>query len=315
MEIARSLLTKLLPILIALSLGAVIRRTRLLDAAGIAALKTVVTRITLPFVIFQAFYKVDYSLYTLLTALVVLAVCLALLGAGYLLRRRFSGLGSLLPFTLAGFEMGMLGFPLFLLLAGPERMGAIAVADLGQEVFVFTLYLFLLRRQTGGDLPLSASLKEIALNPVIIAVALGLAVGISGLGRAIEGTPAGEAVDAVCGFVSAPTAVLILLSIGYDLKFEGRLLKRAAMNLLLRLGLVILIGGGLTLLLFTLVPFDPWLLLAMMTMLALPAPFVLPVYSQEGKQAEFISMYLSLGTLLFVALYAVLLLLRPLVAG
>ncbi|HSK68185.1 MAG TPA: hypothetical protein VLA21_02880 [Candidatus Limnocylindria bacterium] len=312
METVQTLLTRLLPILAVLGLGVAIRKTRLLDAAGVRALKTVVTRITLPFVIFRAFYAVDYTRDTLVTALTVFALCVALFALGFALRKRLR-LTPLLPFTLAGFEMGMLGFPLFLLLAGQERMGSIAVADLGQEVFVFTVYLFLLRRQTGAEKPLGEALREIAVNPVIIAVVLGLVVGISGLGRAMAGTLAGDAVDAVCGFVGAPTAVLILLGIGYDLKITGGLLNRVGLALAVRLGAVALLGGAAALLLFQLIPYDPWLLLALLLMFSLPAPFILPVYSQSGEEADFVSAYLSLGTLALVGLFAVLLAVKPLI--
>lgn len=315
MDVIQSLLTKLLPILIALALGVVIRKSGMLDAKGMAALKTVVTRVTLPFVIFQAFYKVNYTLNTFITALTVLLICLMLFGLGFILKKYLKNLTSLLPFTLAGFEMGMLGFPLFLLLAGQENMGSIAVADLGQEVFVFTIYLFMLRRQTGGEQSLREAVREVAKNPVIIAVALGLLTGITGLGKMLAGGMAGDVIESICGFVSAPTAVLILLSIGYDLKLERRLLKRAGLVMLLRAAAVLAIGGGLTLLLFLIIPYDPWLLLALLTMLVLPAPFVLPVYSQSREEAEFVSMFLSLSTLLFILLYAVLLALRPLIAG
>ena len=315
MNLSLSLLTKLLPILFTLGLGVLIRRTALLDGAGIAALKRVVTRVTLPFVIFQAFYKVDYSLDTLVTAAMALGTCLFLFALGFLLKRRLGGLTSLLPFALSGFEMGMLGFPLFLLLAGQENMGSIAVADLGQEVFVFTVYLFLLRQQTGKGQTHGAAVWVVVKNPVIIAVALGLLVGVTGLGRLMSGTMAGEAVDAVCGFVSAPTAVLILLSIGYDLRFDPRLLRRAGSVLLLRLILVALVGGAMVFLLFRFIPYDPWLLLALLLMLSLPAPFVLPVYSESREEAEFVSMYLSLSTLLFVLLYTALLLLKPVITG
>ncbi|NLW20755.1 MAG: hypothetical protein GXY84_05215 [Clostridiales bacterium] len=311
MDILRSLATKLLPVLIALGLGVAIRRGRLLDEAGVAALKRVVTRVTLPFVIFQAFYSADYSAHALVSALMVLLICLALFGLGFLLQRPLRRLTGLLPFTLAGFEMGMLGFPLFLLLAGQEHMGAMAVADLGQEVFVFTIYLFLLGRHTGARRPLGEELGDIIKNPVIIALLLGLLAGASGLTGALAGSLAEETLHAVSGFVSAPTAVLILLSIGYDLRLERGVLGRAALVVLLRLVAVAGVGGGLTLLLFRLVPYSPPLLLALLMMFCLPAPFALPVYSRSGQEARFVAMFLSLGTLLFVGLFALLLAIAP----
>lgn len=315
MDTIRPLLTMLLPILVTLGLGVIIRKTALLSREGIDALKKVVTRVTLPFVVFQAFYAMDYSMDALVTTLFVLAACLVLFALGYLFQKRFAHITSLLPFTLSGFEMGMLGYPLYLVMAGQTHMGKMAMSDLGQVVFVFTVYLFMLRRQTGQAQSPGKAGMDALKNPVLIAVALGLLVGVTGLGRFMRGTPAGEAVDAVCGFVSAPTAVLILLTIGYDLVFEPRMLKRAGLVVLLRLVLVGLVGGAMCLLLFRVIPFDPWLLLAILLMLSLPAPFVLPVYSQTRAEAEFVSVYLSLGTLVFVVLYAALLFLKPVITG
>lgn len=315
MATMQSLLTKVLPILISLMIGRLLGKFKLLDAKGVTTIKTLVTRVTLPFVIFQAFYAVDYSLDTLIVALCVLAICLVLFALGFVLKKFVKNLSSLLPFTVTGFEMGMLGFPLFLLLAGQEKMGSIAVADLGQEVFVFTVYLFMLRRETGSRQSLPEAVSEVMKNPVIIAVLLGLLVGVTGLGNLMKGTLAGEVVDGVCGFVSAPTAALILFSIGYDLRLDRRLLSRAMGTVGLRLACVLLVGGGMTLLMFKLIPYDPYLLLAMLLMLVLPAPFVLPVYSQSPQEAEFLSMYLSLGTLFSILLYAVLIIIKPMVAG
>ncbi len=315
MDTIQSLLTKVLPVLIALMIGVLLRRFKLLDAKGVTVIKTLVTRVTLPFVIFQAFYAVNYSPDTLIVALCVLLICLVLFALGFVIKKPIKNLTTLLPFTLTGFEMGMLGFPLFLLLAGQERMGSIAVVDLGQEVFVFTVFLFMLRRQTGEKKTPAESLREVIRNQVIIAVLLGLLVGVTGLGRLMAGTLAGDVVNGVCAFVSAPTAALILFSIGYDLKLDRRVLRRAAQTLLLRFALVALVGGGFTLLLFRLIPYDPTLLLAILLMLILPAPFVLPVYSQSPQEAEFVSMFLSLGTLAFIALYAVLIIVKPMISG
>ncbi len=312
--ILSSLLTRLLPVLVALGLGVAAKKTALLDDRAVSALKTMVARITLPFVILRAFYKAEYSRDTLVVAGFVLLICLVLLGAGYLAKRRFGGISALLPFTLTGFEMGMLGFPLFLLLAGEQHMPAAAVADLGHEIFVFTLYLFLLRQQSGERQSLSASLRETAGNPVLLAVFLGLLLGASGLAARLEGGVLMETLDAICAFVSAPTAVLILLAIGFELDFSALLLRRAAAALLLRLPLVLLVGGGLVFLLFRFIPYDPYLLLALLTMLSLPAPFVLPVYSGEEGEKAFLSVFLSLNTLVFILLYALLLAFKPLIA-
>ena len=68
-------------------------------------------------------------------------------------------------------------------------------------------------------------------------------------------------------------------------------------------------------LLFLFLPFDPYLLLAMIMMLILPAPFVLPVYSHNAQEKEFVSMYLSTSTMVTILLFAVLLVIKPLIIG
>jgi hypothetical protein len=50
-------------------------------------------------------------------------------------------------------------------------------------------------------------------------------------------------------------------------------------------------------------------------MLILPAPFVLPVYSENAQEKEFVSMYLSSYTMLTILLFAVLLVIKPLIIG
>ncbi|MDD4081351.1 MAG: AEC family transporter [Eubacteriales bacterium] len=315
MNILEGVLKSLLPVLVTLGLGMLAGRTGLLDEAGAGTLKKVVSRITLPFVIFQAFLTADYGTDMAVVFLVVAALCLATFAAGFLIRKRASGVSQLLPFTVSGYEMGMLGYPLFMILAGAPYMGYMAKVDLGQVLFVFSLYLFMLRRLTGEEKGLKGALLDIAKNPVMVALALGLILGVTGLAGLIMASPLGAQITSVTSFVGAPTAALILLAIGYDFKPKPALLGPVMKALLIRLALNAVFGGLAILLLFLILPFDPWLLLAMLTMLILPAPFVLPVYSQNESEKEFVSMYLSTSTMVTILLFAVLLVLKPLITG
>lgn len=308
-------LGSLLPILITLGLGIAARKTGLLDAAGAETLKKVVSRITLPFVIFQAFLTADYGADMAVVFLVVMALCLATFAGGFYLRRKMPGTSQLLPFTVAGYEMGMLGYPLFLILAGQEHMGSLAKVDLGQVLFVFTVYLFLLRRQTGEEKSLKEAALEIIKNPVMAALLLGLALGVTGLAGVITASPAGELIKRITSFVGAPTAALILLAIGFDLRLDRALLRPVARTILIRLGLTAAAGALAVLVLFVILPYDAWLMLAVLMMLILPAPFVLPVYSQDEGDKEFVSMYLSASTLITILLFAVLLVIKPMLTG
>ena len=61
MNAFQDVLGSLLPILLTLGLGMLARKTGLLNEAGAETLKKVVSRVTLPFVIFQAFLTADYE--------------------------------------------------------------------------------------------------------------------------------------------------------------------------------------------------------------------------------------------------------------
>lgn len=308
-------LGSLLPVVIALLLGVLACKTRLLDDRGAQSLKTVVSRITLPFVIFQAFLSADYGADMAVVFLVVLALCLITFGAGFFLRKRIPGVNSLLPFTVSGYEMGMLGYPLFSILAGQEHMGSLAKVDLGQVLFVFTIYLLMLRRQTGGRKNLKEALGEVVTNPVMMALLLGLLLGVTGLSAHINASPAGTVIRQITSFIGAPTATLILLAIGYEFKLDRQLFKSILQAILLRLGLTFGAGLPLTLVMFLILPYSPWLLMAMLTMMILPAPFVLPVYSENEQEKDFVSAYLSAYTMLSMVLFALLLVIKPLMMG
>mgnify|MGYP003462262011 CR=1 FL=1 len=57
--------------------------------------------------------------------------------------------------------------------------------------------------------------------PAFPAILLGLLVGATGLYDALKPSGVSQVLDALTGFVSAPTSVLILLAIGYDLDPAG----------------------------------------------------------------------------------------------
>ena len=315
MNAFEGVLGSLLPILMTLGLGMLARRTGLLDEAGAGTLKKVVSRITLPFVIFQAFLTADYGTDMAVVLLVVAVLCLITFAAGFWIRQKARGMSPLLPYTVAGYEMGMLGYPLFMILVGAPYMGRFAKVDLGQVLFVFSLYLFMLRRQTGGEKSLKEALMDIIRNPVMVALALGLLLGVTGLAAGIMASPAGAQITSITGFVGAPTAALILLAIGFDFRPNPALLGPVMKALLVRLALAAVFGGLAVFLLFLFLPFDPYLLLAMIMMLILPAPFVLPVYSHNAQEKEFVSMYLSTSTMVTILLFAVLLVIKPLIIG
>lgn len=289
-----------LPVFIVLGLGMLCRAKRILTREGVAQMKSVAVNIALPAVLLSSFATTEYSAQSIGIPLLIFGLCVLALLLGFVAAKLFH-LNRLAPFLCTGFEAGMLGYGLFALLFSGESNSHFAIIDLGQVLFVFTLYKTLL----GGKAGLKNVLKDALSSPVLWSILIGLLIGATGLYDALKPSGVSGILDSVTGFISAPTSVLILISIGYDLvpgEIRWRqtaavvLLRAAIMGALLALALLlnrVLLGGAMH-------------AGALLLMFILPPPYVLPVFADAGDERANISSALSVSTLLSIVLFAVL---------
>lgn len=301
MEAIMVLLQKVLPVFLVLALGVVCRKRALLNREGINALKRVAVDIALPAVMFNAFATAEYSLKSVCVPLTMFAVCCGALFLGFVLCKRLKISGRLSPYIAAGFEAGMLGYALFAILFPGEKVSAFAMVDLGQVLFVFTVYKIMLAgKSNAGD-----ALREALSAPTVWAIVLGLLFGATGLYNALKPSGISNVLDALTGFVSAPTSVLILLAIGYDLDPVGIQWRKIGKLMGLRLGISAVLLGAVVLV-------DHLLLGHMMhtgallLMFVLPPPYVLPVFADVEEERADVSSALSALTFVSIVLFAVL---------
>ena len=113
----------------------------------------------------------------------------------------------------------------------------------------------------------------------------------------------GDILESLLGFITAPTSALILIVIGYQRHVSKALLRPVLTTMGLRLGVLAVICAAICLILFSVIPYDKQLLLALMLQYSLPAAFIIPLFADLGKDAEYVSTTLSLGTVLAVILY------------
>lgn len=301
------LLQKVLPVFLVLLLGILCRKKKLLSREGINALKKVAVDIGLPAVMFSAFATAEYSMNSIYVPLLMFTVCCIALGLGFAVCRRLRIPGRLSPFLAAGFEAGMLGYALFPILFPDEALSAFALVDLGQVLFVFTVYKILL----SGKGNLKSAIRDACLSPTIWAIGLGLIVGASGLYSALKPLPLADGtvpvgisdiLDSITDFISAPVSVLILLSIGYDLAPAKLQWKKLAAVMAMRLIISALLLGAVLLV-------DQNGMMsrtALLMMFVLPPPYVLPVFADVEEERNDVSSALSSLTVVSIALFAVL---------
>jgi len=105
-------------------------------------------------------------------------------------------------------------------------------------------------------------------------------------------------------FVTAPTAGIILIIVGYELSLNKELLRPVLKTVAFRLAVYAVILAVVSTIIFQVIPFDKKLFMALLVMYSLPAPFIIPLYADVKEDGGYISSTLSVGTLVMVVLYA-----------
>lgn len=300
MKTAISVLETALPVFLMLIMGMLCRKKQFISRSGVDALKKVVINLTLPFALFSAFATAEYTLSAVIAPAVMYVVSALMLGLGFLITRLVKSKSRLSPFVAAGFEAGMLGLPLFALLFPKESLSHFAILMLGNDLFVFTLYKTLLVGKADGK----SIVKDLLTSPTLIGVLLGLLVGATGLYGKLHTWGVGGILDSVTGFVSAPTAAMILLCMGYDFAPKEIPWKKTAGLMAMRLGIAGAVLAAMLLLNRSLLG-NMMFTGALVILFILPPPFIIPVFADEPAERGEISAALSAMTLVTMLLFAV----------
>lgn len=301
--------------------GLLLARRGLLPGRAVDGLKLLITRLTLPVLLFGAFVRLEPDARNAALAAVVFGLCAAMgaVGAGLSRLGRLPLAGALpRPETrllFQGFEAGMLGYALFVALHSSEHLPAFAALDMGQVVYVFTalmVQMSLLARTAdgtgagagGGVARGRFPWRDLVTSPVLWAIGVGLVTAVAAPGLAERITAADGVVAPFLATVGGLTTPLVCLVIGASLA-DGVPRDRAIVTIV---ALRTLVGLGLGLVVaLVLVPalgFSDWYARAAVVLFVLPAPFVIPVYHR--RNAAFVGGVLTLSTAVSIAVIAVL---------
>lgn len=301
MEHYLQVLTVVVPVMTGLLLGILARVRSLISPQGVDGLKALVMNFCLPAVLLRAFYTADFSFGFFAVTAVMIVCCLAGLGFGYILRR-VTNL-RMLPFLTTGFEAGMMGYGLYTMLFGVGEMHNFAMVDLGQVLFVFTVYTTLLNREK--EMPPRQAIMDMVRSPVFLAILAGVVLAATGLGSRLAASTAGDMVASLLDYLATPTGMLMIFVVGYGLKLQRDAAKAALLTVALRAAIMALLCIITLWLAGLVMPMTDPLLWAIVLMFSLPAPFVLPLYSGQKDEEAYVSTSLSLGALLSIVVFAI----------
>ena len=297
-----SILEMVCPVVLMFLLGWLCSKKQIFTLDGLAGIKSLVGSVLLPVVLFNAFFTAEYSGKIALTFGVVYISCALGLGAGFLLRRFVKPYGKFLPFLVTNFEGGMMGYALYGLLY-PGQTHIFAMADIGQTLAAFTFFLTALQAVGKGKSNVKSLLRDAVRNPVLIAIILGVVLGAAGVGKLALSSAAGNLISGTINFIAAPVSGLILVIVGYELRFKKELLRPVFTTVGLRIGVMAALLAVGSLIIFSVIPFDKQLFVALMLAYSLPAPFIIPLYAEMGGDGEYISTTLSMQTVVSILLF------------
>jgi len=303
------ILNKVLPVPLLIGLGFLLGRRRILSHETIGQLRTMVLTLALPAVLFLSFLDMELDASYLLLVLFMFALCLVLWLLGQLAKRLFRVDSDYFPFLLTGFEYGMLGISLFGTAFGIEHIGPIAVTALGHEIFIWFLFLPLLLIKRDGKQNLAATAKSFITSPVIIAILASLGLNALGARDLLYELPLTGAILEAGRFLGYLTVPLVLIIIGYGIRFERGALGRAFGIVGYRLALLI----PLALLVCRyfireLLGLPPIFEIAMFSFLILPPPFIIPLFVRKNLGTEehaLINNTLTIHALVSIVVYII----------
>lgn len=312
MDALPGVLIKVLPIILSILLGMLLRRFSFFKEGTVDDLKKIVVNISLPSLLFTAFAETIFKVRYFFIIFLVFIICVCMLAFGFFMKKITRSQNRYLPALYSGFEAGMMGYAIFAAVYGTENTHKFAIIDLGQVIFVFFILITVLRRFNGNKPTVSDTALSFIKTPVIIAIVSGILFSSTGLFRIISGYAVPQTIYETVKLLSTLNVPLICLIIGYELKLDGKRILHCLVIVVSRM--VISLGTALAINQFVLVNLfhlDRSFQSALFTMFILPAPFVIPVFMKSNKETEkqevlnILSVHIVLSLIAFVIFVSV----------
>ena len=298
-----SVITMILPIVVTFLLGVLIRKIKLMDQNGCSTLKRLISKIMLPVVLLNAFMFADYNGGVMITMAVIFIAMLIVFGAGYLLSRLMPERAKYMPFLFTTLECGTLGYPLAAMLFGALGTSHMAIIDVGHTVFLFLIAVPLLQSVDGGSADVKSILKNAITSPTFDAMILGILLGVAGVDEKLAASSGYALYQSLVDFITAPTGMLILITLGFDLSVRKDLMKPVMFTSVLR----ILIMGALCalscLVIFRFVPYSREQLCILILAFTLPASYGLTTFARFEGHNDYVATVVSFSTILTLFLF------------
>lgn len=305
-----SIMPKLIPLLALLIMGYIFKKKKFLTNNTISEIKSFLLNITLPALLFTAFLDIEFKQEYLAIIILVILINIIMLYFGKKITPYIKYNDPYLKLMFTGFEMGMLGIPLFTAIYGVSNVKYVGIIDIGHEIFIWFILVGILfkLRQENKNISYNSLFRSFITSPVIIAILLGILANISGLSSLRKNYILILSLMKSIEMIAGLTVPLILIVIGYEVEFQNKDISIPLKIIGLRM--VILIPLALLINKFV---FSSFLNVynmyntALFTMLIMPPPFIIPLFIKEKelKSRKYIYNTLSLSTLISITIFII----------
>lgn len=274
MEKSIALAQIIIPIFVAVTLGVLARKKRLLDSREVQGLQNFVVKFGLPCVVFNSCITAEIGAESLTTMGLALAVIL--LGTLWAFRfgkKKFRYHNF--PMLYAAQETGMLGIPLFMILFGADQAYRMGVLDVTQAAVAFPVIAIL--SADAGENPSPAEIvKKVFSSPLLIMAAFGLLLNFSGAADWLESAGFLGILTESTAFLTQPVSALMIFSVGYNFSLEKRSRKPVFQIATIRFAMLAAAGALVQLVLFLIPGVDSLTRITMLMYCTLPTSYLAP---------------------------------------
>ncbi|QSX09470.1 hypothetical protein J0B03_05245 [Alkalibacter rhizosphaerae] len=178
---------KILPVLLLIGLGIWLRKHSFVKLEAIQGIKKIVMDIALPALLFVTFLQTELKSEVFLLSIVIFVASSIAFGVGFVFRRVQKTANPFYPSLFATFLTGPFGFPLFIAYFGSENFYRLAILDVGNSLFLFTVMTVFLSTvscdmRSVQKQSISTHLKNITKAPLAVSTFLGILFSILGFG-------------------------------------------------------------------------------------------------------------------------------------
>ena len=302
-----AVLSALMPVLLIVSFGALMKKRRVLSENTVSELKRLLTNNILPVVIFNALATADLSKRSWIQIGCMMVILFVSFGAGYLVKplvekpyRRY------VPFMVTLYEGGMIAYPLYGQLCGSDDLYRIAILDVAAILFCFGFYMNVLAFEESGQ---KANFKQAVANafrtPAFVAALLGVVLDCSGLMDPFVASQAGVVYKAIVRTISAPLTPMILLVVGYSIEWDRNVIVPCLKTIALRVLIQGVLIAATIFAMHRLIDVDMDRDLAILIYMSAPATYSLQSFIKNPKGASYASTVNALYIFVTIAVFAV----------